>query len=82
MRSRTVTTVTTYGLLALTGAVSFSLPESVSVPRAWAAPSGEPDTITVRGIARDFRADHPDFNVTPSDGYGHCMGNIATTGRW
>ncbi|MHC4107909.1 MAG: fibro-slime domain-containing protein [Planctomycetota bacterium] len=26
---------------------------------------------------RDFGPDHPDFDVTPSDGYGHCMGNIA-----
>lgn len=32
--------------------------------------------IHVPGIVRDFRADHPDFNITPSSGYGHYAGNI------
>lgn len=35
-----------------------------------------PETITIGGIIRDFRPNHPDFNVTPSNGYGHVMGNI------
>ncbi|MCH7849793.1 MAG: fibro-slime domain-containing protein, partial [Planctomycetes bacterium] len=37
-----------------------------------------PDTITVAGIVRDFLPGHRDFEVTPSDGYGHYMGNIGT----
>ena len=37
-----------------------------------------PDTITVAGIVRDFLPGHPDFDVTPSNGYGHYMGNIDT----
>ena len=37
-----------------------------------------PDSITVAGIVRDFLPGHPDFEVTPSNGYGHYMGNIDT----
>jgi fibro-slime domain-containing protein len=79
MHARTVTTITTYCLLALAGAASVSLPRTLSIPSAWGEPLEAPNTITVRGIARDFPADHPDFNVPPSYGYGHVSGNIATT---
>ncbi len=37
-----------------------------------------PDTITVTGIVRDFLPGHPDFEVTPSNGYGHYRGNIGS----
>ena len=37
-----------------------------------------PDSITVAGIVRDFLPGHPDFDVTPGNGYGHYMGNINT----
>lgn len=40
---------------------------------------GEADTVSLVGIVRDFRPspDHPDFDVVPSNGYGHYCGNIA-----
>ncbi len=37
-----------------------------------------PNSITVAGIVRDFLPGHPDFEVTPGNGYGHYMGNIDT----
>ena len=37
-----------------------------------------PATQQVTGIVRDFLPTHPDFNVTPSNGYGHYCGNIET----
>jgi fibro-slime domain-containing protein len=79
MRSQIVINVTAYSLLALAGAVSFSLPKTLTVSSATAQPAGEPDFIIVRGIVRDFHVDHPDFNVVPGDGYGHYCGNIDTT---
>ncbi len=41
--------------------------------------SDEGDTLSLVGIVRDFRPapEHPDFDVTPSNGYGHYCGNIA-----
>lgn len=41
------------------------------------AVADDPPFVKLTGIARDFWADHPDFNVTPSAGYGHYAGNIA-----
>ena len=35
-----------------------------------------PSSIQLRGIIRDFRRSHPDFEVLPSGGYGHSAGNI------
>lgn len=39
----------------------------------------EADTLSLVGIVRDFRPspEHPDFDVVPSNGYGHYCGNIA-----
>lgn len=41
-----------------------------------------PDTVTLTGVARDFRErnesnGHPDFERRPSAGFGHYMGNVA-----
>lgn len=76
MRSTRVTTVLTYGILSLAGVFSFLLPESL-VPTSIGVVQAPPDTIEVAGIVRDFTDEHPDFNVTPGNGYGHYMGNIA-----
>ncbi len=35
-----------------------------------------PSSIQLRGILRDFRRSHPDFEVLPSGGYGHSAGSI------
>ena len=37
------------------------------------------DRIILRGVVRDFRADHPDFAVVPAEGYGHAPGNASLT---
>ncbi len=42
-----------------------------------------PETITLTGIVRDLKektapGGHPDFEVTPSRGFGHYSGNIAS----
>ena len=34
------------------------------------------DSMTITGIVRDFRIEHPDFGVVPADGYGHFAGNV------
>ena len=57
---------TVFALLAPSG-----LTVSVSV-----AQSGPPQ-IVLTGLARDFLAGHPDFDVTPMDGFGHYAGNVS-----
>jgi fibro-slime domain-containing protein len=54
----------------------------LTLSRSALAPPGgnDPaDTITLIGVVRDFEPDHPDFDVTPPEGYGHYMWNVATT---
>jgi fibro-slime domain-containing protein len=46
---------------------------------ASAAPAQAPDLIELRGVIRDFRSAHVDFNVEPIDGFGHYAGNIGLT---
>jgi fibro-slime domain-containing protein len=36
------------------------------------------ESIQLTGIVRDFLPSHPDFDVTPPDGYGQYMWNVAT----
>jgi len=38
-----------------------------------------PDRLILRGVVRDFRSDHPDFGVTPAEGFGHAPGNASLT---
>ena len=43
----------------------------------------DPDYLQLTGVVRDFheeshRNGHPDFEVVPSRGFGHYVGNIAT----
>ncbi len=40
-------------------------------------PAEDPQFLELSVHIRDFGPDHPDFDVTPSDGYGYSMGNIA-----
>lgn len=40
-------------------------------------PEEAPQFLELSVHIRDFGPDHPDFDVTPGDGYGHSMGNIA-----
>ncbi|MCH9057628.1 MAG: hypothetical protein IIB55_03260, partial [Planctomycetes bacterium] len=37
------------------------------------------DRIILRGLVRDFRAEHPDFGVAPPEGFGHAPGNASLT---
>ncbi|MCH8823983.1 MAG: fibro-slime domain-containing protein [Planctomycetes bacterium] len=77
MSSRRVTTILTYSVLIFACMVSFSLPQFLpSISSAATQKGGKPAVILVAGIVRDFSADHPDFDVTPGNGYGHVMGNI------
>lgn len=78
MSSQRVTTVLTYGVIALAGIFSFSLPDSL-LPTSKGMLQAGPPTLYVHCIVRDFKADHPDFDTTPGNGNGHYMGNIATT---
>lgn len=41
-----------------------------------AAKAAPGDSMTITGIVRDFRIEHPDFGVVPADGYGHFAGNV------
>ncbi len=45
--------------------------------RSAAESSSLPSMQNVVGVIRDFLPTHPDFNVVPSNGYGHYCGNIA-----
>jgi fibro-slime domain-containing protein len=75
MASKNLTiNVTTYGILALAGGISFTLPDSLPTTRAQ---SSNPNTIAVTGIIRDFKTTHPDFSGTASNGLGHVVENIS-----
>ena len=82
MRSRTAISAVTYSLLALAGAVSFTIP---SAPQSSLAltpaptPSAPGSSVKLTGTVRDFRSDHDDFGVTPSGGLGHYAGNVGHT---
>ena len=78
MSSQRVTTVLTYSVLSLAGIFSFSLPDSL-LSTSQGLLQAQPPTLTIHGTVRDFSPDHPDFDVTPGNGYGHYMGNIAIT---
>lgn len=77
MSSQRITTILTYSVLLFACMISFSLPQFLpSISNAATAEGGKPTYILVAGIVRDFSSDHPDFDVTPGNGYGHYMGNI------
>jgi len=35
------------------------------------------DQVVLTGFARDFLGSHPDFDVMPTDGFGHYAGNVS-----
>ena len=49
----------------------------VAFPSGAAADDDPPDSIELTGVVRDFLPSHPDFDVAPSEGWGHYMWNIA-----
>lgn len=70
-RNQALLAIVGMGLLAPTGAVL-------------AQEEGPPDTLELTGVVRDFiertkSGGHTDFEVTPSAGYGHYMGNLSPT---
>lgn len=71
--------LTALGLAAAAGLAFVAMPddaEAMGIP-------GLPDTITLVGVVRDFQepmdrpGGHPDFEATPTNGFGHYAGNIA-----
>lgn len=74
MRARTVLTPVVWVGLAGAGILPFLMPASLGVNTASA--QALPPTIELTGIVRDFYEGHPDFEVVPSNGYGHYMGNL------
>lgn len=73
MKTRiSITNVTGFAALGVTGAIGLLLPWSL--PGATASP---PDTLVIRGVVRDFRSSHADFAVYPSDVADHVAGNVA-----
>ena len=75
MHSHRATTIATYSVLSLAGAVSLSLPDSL--PTSNAAPQPVGNTVIVFGTVRDFHRGDAEFNISPSTGNGHYAGNLA-----
>ena len=64
-------------LTAVAGALGLG-----QLPRVSLADEGDPETIDVRGVVRDFRerdveGGHPDMEKRPAQGFGRYSGNIA-----
>ncbi len=71
-QNRTLT-FATYALLAAAAATTFVLPRTLTVPTLVAAPG---DEVILNGVIRDFPGAHVDFDVIPSNGYGHYAGIV------
>ena len=52
---------------------------AITPPRSAPASMAGSSRIILRVAVRDFRSDHPDFAVSPKDGFGHYPGNVALT---
>jgi fibro-slime domain-containing protein len=67
------------------GCMFFTPSATVASPKPIAPEeAGSPASLTLTGIVRDFKeysvqGGHPDFEVTPSRGFGHYSNNIETT---
>lgn len=79
MRSRTAISAVTYALLALAGAVSFTMPGAPRASQALTPAAAPGSTVKITGTVRDFSSNHSDFGVTPSGGLGHYAGNVGYT---
>ena len=51
----------------------------ITPPRSAPASIAGSSRIILRVAVRDFRSDHPDFAVSPLNGFGHYPGNVALT---
>jgi fibro-slime domain-containing protein len=69
---RSTTARSTTGALLTTGLLALPMVLPVRPATAQAR-------YTLTGIARDFSAGHPDFDVMPSGGFGHYAGNVGAT---
>lgn len=49
---------------------------AVVSPRPALGQAGEPDTIRLFGVLRDFLSEHPDFGLSPADAPAHYVGNV------
>ncbi len=79
-RSRLVSSM---ALASLAAGSMFLLPNNSSAAPRAAAAADSPATLVLTGIVRDFKektapGGHPDFEVTPSRGFGHYCNNIET----
>ena len=69
-------TVILLAMLGVVGLIWFWQGRSPLSTQARQAPP--PDSITLTGSIRDFKRNHPDFNVNAGNVQGHIAGNVAT----
>lgn len=72
------------GLFALVGTASFLALPAQPLAAEEAVSGDPPQFIELTGVVRDFRerdatGGHPDFEKKPDMGFGHYMGNVATS---
>ncbi|MHC4992575.1 MAG: PA14 domain-containing protein, partial [Planctomycetota bacterium] len=70
---RTVASLVAFVVLGVAIGVAILVPQSRPQSRGQSEPPAE---ITLVGSLRDFRADHPDFDVSPVDGLSHDAGLV------
>ena len=73
MKSRVIWAVLVIALIAVT-VIGLIVPNKLHPAVAGAIG----DELRLNGVVRDFRREHVDFDVTPSNGYGHYAGNVST----
>jgi fibro-slime domain-containing protein len=74
MEKQTIMRAAVAAAVAL-GVTAFFLLKPGPVPISADPPPS--DAVQLKGIVRDFRRSHADFNIVPSEGYGHYAGCIA-----
>ena len=74
MYSSSVTTISTYAILAGVSGLAFLMPNGL--PDGQADPPTPLDVVHIAGTARDFRRVHPDFAVVPNEGAGHVAWSV------
>lgn len=89
MRPQSTTTILTYGVLALAGALPLAMPDHLAMPSAVGAATTPPSTIILTGVVRDFRewnvpSGHIDFDKNGRSNLIPCSapiysGNIRKT---
>ena len=74
MYSSSVTTISTYAILAGISGLAFLMPSGL--PVAQADPPTPLPVVHIAVSASDFRRAHPDFAVVPNEGTGHVAWNV------